>query len=161
MREIKLLVIHHSDSPRKTTRGDVKDWHLARGFDDVGYHRLIRLPDDEGSVEIVEGRPEKVIGAHAKGNNRRSLCLCMIGDFEKYSVPPRMWDAAVGVLAGWCLEHRLDPFEAVQGHKEVMPPGYTTCPGAFVDLERLRSDVSDRLIGLQEWTQTLQESFHG
>ena len=54
MREINEIIIHCADT--KTNQSfdidDVRDWHLARGFSDVGYHYVIAL---DGTVWY--GRP--------------------------------------------------------------------------------------------------------
>lgn len=73
MRKIKYHIIHCSDS----NFGDVKEirkWHLARGFKDVGYHFIIR---QDGEIEM--GRAIHEIGAHCKGYNTQSIGTCLIG----------------------------------------------------------------------------------
>ncbi|MFT7434135.1 MAG: N-acetylmuramoyl-L-alanine amidase [Alphaproteobacteria bacterium] len=73
MRYIKRHIIHCSDS----AFGDVKEirkWHKARGFLDVGYHFIIRT---DGEIEM--GRPMHEIGAHCKGYNTSSIGTCLIG----------------------------------------------------------------------------------
>jgi N-acetylmuramoyl-L-alanine amidase len=73
MRNIKLHIIHCSDSDY----GDVatlRKWHLQRGFNDIGYHFIIRR---DGEIEV--GRPLSQIGAHAKGYNGISIGTCLIG----------------------------------------------------------------------------------
>jgi N-acetylmuramoyl-L-alanine amidase len=73
MREIKYHIIHCSDS----TFGDVKEirkWHLARGFKDIGYHFIIR---QDGEIEM--GRALNEIGAHCRGHNMQSVGTCLIG----------------------------------------------------------------------------------
>lgn len=70
---IKTHIIHCSDS----TFGDVKkirEWHQQRGWQDVGYHFIIRR---DGEIEL--GRPLNEIGAHCKGKNRESIGTCLIG----------------------------------------------------------------------------------
>lgn len=73
MRTINKHIIHCSAS----TIGDVKhirQWHLARGWNDVGYHFVIRK---DGEIEI--GRPLNIIGAHCAGYNYESIGTCLIG----------------------------------------------------------------------------------
>ncbi len=55
---------------------DLRAWHLARGFSDVGYHYVVRL---DGTVEA--GRGEEYVGAHCveSGMNRRSIGVCYVG----------------------------------------------------------------------------------
>jgi hypothetical protein len=71
-------VVHHSDSDRATTtKNDIDNWHRQRGFSQIGYYKVI-----EGTGKIQKGRPEFVMGAHAKGANLASLGVCVVGDFE-------------------------------------------------------------------------------
>jgi len=73
MRTINTHIIHCSDSDF----GDVKiirSWHRARGFNDVGYHFIIR---QDGEIEI--GRTLDEVGAHCRGQNATSIGTCLIG----------------------------------------------------------------------------------
>ncbi|NBV54242.1 MAG: hypothetical protein EBR79_00810 [Proteobacteria bacterium] len=73
MRVIDKHIVHCSDS----LRGDVVEirrWHLARGWRDVGYHFIIR-PD--GEVEV--GRMLDEVGAHCEGQNLTSVGTCLVG----------------------------------------------------------------------------------
>ena len=76
MRDINLIVVHCSDSPddRHVDAAEIHRWHLERGFDGIGYHKVIKR---DGVVE--NGRPEYWSGAHAKGHNKNSLGVCLIG----------------------------------------------------------------------------------
>ena len=71
-----LLVIHCSATPanRDIGRTTLRQWHLERGFSDIGYHYVIRR---DGSLET--GRPEGEIGAHVQGYNATSIGICMVG----------------------------------------------------------------------------------
>ena len=75
--EIEFIVVHISDSPHG--RGDdastIHRWHIERGWDGIGYHRVIL---ENGVVE--NGRPFYWTGSHTYGYNKRSLAICMIGD---------------------------------------------------------------------------------
>jgi len=68
-------VIHCSDSPQG--RGDnaetIHKWHLARGWDGIGYTYVIL---EDGTIE--NGRPEYWKGSHARGHND-ALGICLIG----------------------------------------------------------------------------------
>jgi len=76
MRSIDLIVLHCSATPngRRTTVEEIRSWHLARGFEDIGYHYVIYT---DGSLH--PGRDEDVPGAHALGYNRTSIGICMVG----------------------------------------------------------------------------------
>ena len=75
MRKITYIVVHHSASPLSTTAEDIRGWHLDRGWSDIGYHGVIVR-----NGLWVPGRPLDVVGAHAKGCNRNSIGICVVGD---------------------------------------------------------------------------------
>lgn len=68
-------VIHCSDSPQG--RGDnaetIHNWHLANGWDGIGYHYVIL---ENGVIE--SGRPKYWQGAHCRGYNE-DIGICLIG----------------------------------------------------------------------------------
>tara|TARA_R110000868_G_scaffold189695_2_gene433111 strand:- start:159778 stop:160152 length:375 start_codon:yes stop_codon:yes gene_type:complete len=73
MRRITKHIIHCSDSEHGDVE-EVRAWHLARGFRDVGYHFIIKR---SGVVEV--GRMMDEVGAHCKGYNAESIGTCLIG----------------------------------------------------------------------------------
>lgn len=76
MRNLKLHVIHCADTPDDMDIGvkEIREWHIARKFSDIGYHYVIRR---DGTIEV--GRPLEKMGAHAKGYNRNSVGTCLVG----------------------------------------------------------------------------------
>lgn len=76
MRNIDSIIIHCTDTmPLDSIDVDVvRNWHLERGFSDIGYHYLITL---DGTVQF--GRPVYRIGAHCKGHNRHSIGIAYVG----------------------------------------------------------------------------------
>lgn len=76
MREIKEIILHCSDTPegRNDTAADIRRWHKAKGWNDIGYHYVIDL---DGTVE--PGRDVEIAGAHAQGHNANSIGICYIG----------------------------------------------------------------------------------
>ena len=77
--EINIAVIHCSDSDyaHHDNIATIREWHKARGFDDVGYHYFIRK---DGSVEF--GRSLDTIGAHVLHYNYESIGICLAGKHE-------------------------------------------------------------------------------
>ena len=75
-RYINEIIVHCSATPegKDFTVTDIKKWHLARGFSDIGYHYVIYR---DGSVHT--GRDESKIGAHCTGHNSYSIGVCYIG----------------------------------------------------------------------------------
>lgn len=76
MRKIKRIIIHCSATKEGNDYDveDIRRWHLANGWTDVGYHYIIKLNGD-----IQEGRPIEKAGAHTKGYNQDSVGICYIG----------------------------------------------------------------------------------
>lgn len=62
------------NEPVEAKRDEIRKWHKARGWSDIGYHYVI---DRDGT--IATGRPESRIGAHVRGHNTGSIGICLIG----------------------------------------------------------------------------------
>lgn len=79
MRKINQIIIHCSDTieGKNFTVDDIKKWHKARGWTDIGYHYVVYL---DGSIH--KGRNEEVVGAHCEGHNAHSIGVCYIGGKE-------------------------------------------------------------------------------
>ena len=75
-RTIKELIVHCSATPegKNYSVDTIRQWHLQRGFSDIGYHYVIYR---DGSIHI--GRDESIIGAHCTGHNTNSIGVCYIG----------------------------------------------------------------------------------
>ena len=82
MRNINEIIVHTFATKENWMRGkpfadkvaEVKKWHLARKFNDVGYHYLISRKG-----EIHTGRKLDVAGAHCKGHNKNSIGISLEG----------------------------------------------------------------------------------
>ena len=77
---INRIILHCTDTPpnMKVDISVVREWHLERGFNDIGYHFLIRK---DGSIE--HGRSLTTVGAHTKGQNSNSIGVCYEGGWEE------------------------------------------------------------------------------
>ena len=86
MRIINKLIVHCSATREgiNVSRDTIRDWHLARGFNDIGYHFYIDL---EGNIH--KGRDIAKIGAHSKGQNRSSIGICYCGGVESDGKTPK------------------------------------------------------------------------
>ena len=94
---IHTIVVHCSDSRngRPTPTSEIDEWHKARGFRRssidrrkfnstlgfIGYHFVIGV---DGTVS--PGRDLTEVGVHAKGHNRGSIAICLVGK-DKFSLP--------------------------------------------------------------------------
>ena len=78
--ETAAIVIHCSATPvtMDIGAGEIREWHQAKGWTDIGYHWVIRR---NGAIE--RGRSHKLVGAHAKGFNDKSIGVCMVGGVDE------------------------------------------------------------------------------
>ena len=85
IRKIKAIVLHASDSDIEAHDNIevIRQWHIARGFADVGYHLFVTR---KGLV--MSGRPEHQVGAHVEGHNAYTLGICFSGrTFKNFDSP--------------------------------------------------------------------------
>lgn len=70
------IVVHGAWTPPSLDIGreEIDQWHKERGFDQIGYHYVIRR---DGTREI--GRPFNVVGAHVAGQNAQSVGIVLVG----------------------------------------------------------------------------------
>lgn len=167
---VDLIVIHCSATPngRWNTAEDINAWHRERGFNrdmmiapmqeprlkHIGYHFVIGT-----NGALWNGRSVVEAGAHAAGNNARSLGICLIGT-DQFSAA--QWTqlrgnvcAMVGLLARARRDSDLprgtpEPAQArelaarhgirIVGHRD-LPAVKKTCPG-FAVAEWLAGDMA-------------------
>ena len=84
MRTIDEIIIHCSATKEglNFNVNDIRRWHKAKGWKDVGYHYVICL---DGSIQ--GGRPLNEIGAHCTGHNKNSIGICYIGGLDENNKP--------------------------------------------------------------------------
>lgn len=113
---MKEIVIHCSATPngREDTAKDIHGWHLAKGWDGIGYHYVIEVD------RIANGRPEYWKGAHAGSHNPNSIGICMIGTDVYNKV---QWDLLENLVKELIIKY---PGVKVIGHNEISKK---TCPG--------------------------------
>lgn len=85
-RNITEIIVHCSATPegKDYTVANIKQWHLQRGFSDIGYHYVIYR---DGSVHA--GRSESISGAHCTGHNSISIGVCYIGGMDSANKNPK------------------------------------------------------------------------
>jgi N-acetylmuramoyl-L-alanine amidase len=118
MRNIKEIIVHCAATPegKDFTVADIKKWHLARGFNDIGYHYVIYR---DGSVH--KGRNEDVVGAHCTGHNTNSIGVCYIGGVATDGKTPKdtrtaeQKSALLGVLKQLKSKY---PNATIHGHRD-------------------------------------------
>ena len=134
-----MLVIHHiGDINRDVSAAEVHQWHLDKGWAGIGYHYLIRK---NGTIE--RGRPRDTIGAHCYGENRHTIGINIVGNFETNMPTDAQMDAASRLIARLCQLYQLRPGEAaILGHRDLND---TRCPGQnlYDLLPSLRQQAAD------------------
>ena len=86
MRLVKEVIIHCSATreSQQVSVDTIRDWHLAKGWNDIGYHFYIDL---DGTIH--KGRDIDKMGAHCKGRNRNSIGICYCGGVEADGKTPK------------------------------------------------------------------------
>lgn len=117
MRFINEIILHCSDTKEglNFNINDIRRWHKAQGWKDVGYHYVICL---DGTVE--QGRSLEEIGSHCKGHNAHSIGICYIGGLDKNGRPKdtrtiQQKAALCDLLNKLCKKF---PDATIHGHKE-------------------------------------------
>jgi len=126
MREINKVVVHCSATKQSMDIGaeDIRGWHKGKGWDDIGYHYVIRR---NGKVE--KGRDVSIAGAHAKGHNFNSIGICLVGGIDDNSKADdnynlKQYNALIQLIS--FLEITF-PIDDVLGHRD-LPSVNKSCP---------------------------------
>jgi N-acetyl-anhydromuramyl-L-alanine amidase AmpD len=133
-RTVTTLFIHCTATMPDMNIGvkQVRRWHKQRGWNDIGYHGLIRR---DGSFE--PGRPVAKIGAHAKGNNTGSIGIALVGGLGPDNRPapdfaPEQWVTLRQLTDEFLAQY---PGADIRGHNEV---ANKACPS--FDVQRWLAD---------------------
>jgi hypothetical protein len=128
-----MVVIHHTKIADMSV-ADIHKLHLKNGWAGIGYHKVI-LPDGT----VADGRPEKTVGAHARGSNARSIGIALVGDFDiNLPTAPQM-DAAVALTLKLMSKYNI-PLANVMPHRAVSDD--TTCPGLLFPWEEFKQALA-------------------
>lgn len=146
--ETTTLVVHCSATRPSLDIGrrEIREWHIAKGWADVGYAAVIRR---NGLIEF--GRHFDDIGAHVAGANSTSVGVCLVGGLYEdgsevvddfyglFTIPQEhaLVDTLQVLLAAY-------PDSRIVGHRDLSPDTnhngkvdkwewLKTCPGFSVD----------------------------
>jgi len=125
--ETTMIVVHCSATPAYMDVGapEIKRWHLARGWSDIGYHWVVRR---NGTME--RGRKQNLQGAHCKQVNSTSIGICLVGGTYEDNEPHdnftmEQYASLKTLVYGLWLEY--PSISAVCGHRDI--PGVSKdCP---------------------------------
>lgn len=75
-RKIKGIILHCTATPegKDYNVATIRQWHLQRGFSDIGYHYVVYR---DGSV--YAGRNVDIAGAHCSNHNSYTIGVCYVG----------------------------------------------------------------------------------
>ena len=132
MRKINKIILHCTATPegRYTTVEDIRLWHKAQGWSDIGYHYVVYL---DGSIH--PGRPIEVSGAHTKGLNKNSIGVVYVGGINAMNFKAKDTRTPEQKEALYCLLNELMGTykgATLHGHNEFAPKA---CPSFNVQKE--------------------------
>lgn len=123
----QFIVLHCSATRPQQDIGakEIRQWHKAKGWVDIGYHFVIRR---DGRVE--KGRPVDAVGAHVAGFNSISLGICLVGGIGADSWKPEnnftkaQWSALKQLVTEMRVKY---PTAKIVGHRD-FPDVHKACP---------------------------------
>lgn len=125
--QLSHITVHCSATPAAMDIGvtEIRQWHLARGWSDIGYHFVIRR-----CGVVQQGRPLSKMGAHVRGHNKGNIGICLIGGYDdalqaqdNFTFAQRK--ALFGLIAKLQRQFKIKD-EDVRGHNEW--DGGKACP---------------------------------
>jgi len=124
---MEYITIHCTATPegRHHTAADIRKWHLAKGWSDIGYHYVVRL---DGTTE--KGRADNVTGAHVQGYNKNNIGVVYVGGVTADGKKPKdtrtqiQKDALLTLLKKLRVKY---PNAKIQGHRD-FPNVAKACP---------------------------------
>lgn len=122
MNRINYITVHCSATPNDSsvTKEKITEWHLDRGWNDIGYHFVI-----ESDGVVRQGRSIRMQGAHVHGHNENNIGICIVGgvdsegksvmNFTEYQLE-NLRTLILGLL--WVYDV---PEENILGHRDWSP----------------------------------------
>lgn len=136
---IKRVVIHCSATRPSQDWGakEIDATHKERGFDRIGYNYVIRR---NGRVEA--GRAEGEELAHAKGFNKDSIAICIVGGLNEDGKPSPSYTTqqwrSLHIFVEWM--QRRYPDAEIMGHRD-LPNVAKACPSFDVRAWMLSGEI--------------------
>jgi len=124
------IIVHHEGVVRSGPGFDfINSWHKSQQFPKsslgffVGYHYVI---EKDGSLR--QARKEWEEGAHTKGENFRSIGICLVGNFD-VELPTKQQIETLGALLADITTRLPIDVSAVFPHRKFAPK---SCYGALL-----------------------------
>jgi len=128
--ETNRVIFHHSLSDF----GDVDiigKWHNERGFEGIGYHFVVPV-----NGRFQHGRNIRMIGAHALGENKDSIGVCIVGDFNLYEPNGNQINECARLYHDLCRAYNKTL--TIEYHHEL-------CPGFMLDRVAFKKTLLEML----------------
>lgn len=120
------IAVHCAATPPTSNVGvkEIRQWHRAKGWIDIGYHFVIRR---DGTVET--GRPVDTVGAHVENWNSVSVGVCLVGGIDAKGNPQNNFTPAQFVALAELLIKltKQYPKAEIKGHRD-FPNVKKACP---------------------------------
>lgn len=128
MSRITHVVMHYSATyaDQNVQPEEIRRWHLARGWRDIGYHYVITADGRRHAGR----QPETAAGAHVAGRNSGTIGICVTGGLTRATGPDTGVDTRnrEQIAAQIALTREIlarHPGARVVGHRDL---GATQCP---------------------------------
>lgn len=117
---------------------DIRKWHLARGWQDIGYNAVILRG---GMIQF--GRHPDARGAHVEGYNATALGICLVGGVDSAGHPEDNFtdEQYHSLLVALNFFRLYAPGARIQGHRD-FPNVAKACPSFDVRAWLNRTDPS-------------------
>ena len=136
LNQVDFIGIHHTSVEHNQDVETIHNFHFnTNGWLAIGYHFYIM----QGG-EIYEGRPLNKRGAHIRGENHRSIGVCVAGNFDVQDIIkdfPEQYQSLVKLLRWLKSEY---PHANIKPHTHFSGK---TCPGSNFPMDKLINDVNN------------------
>lgn len=134
-RRITEIIVHCTATAegKDYTVADIRRWHKAQGWSDIGYHYVVYR---DGTVH--EGRNVDISGAHCTGHNANSIGVVYVGGVASDGKTPKdtRTDLQKAALLSLLIDlRRLYPAAEIHGHRDF---ANKACPSFDATREYIR-----------------------
>ena len=138
----KRIIVHHSltTDSGSVSWGAIRKYHTETlGWTSIGYHAGVELVINANNVyhETFLGRMWDKQGAHTKGQNRDSLGICFVGNFDDTLPSIQALRVGAKLIALWLKIYKID-IDDIYPHSAFSEK---SCPGERFDMELLKKYV--------------------
>jgi len=138
-RSWKWIVVHHSATPVGGAARFNKE-HVAKGWDELGYHFVIGNGTDtpNGAIEVGSRWLKQKQGAHCKTPDNRfndyGIGICLVGNFDQTRPSDAQLRSLARLVAALQRSYRISANEII-GHGDAKA---TECPGRNLHVATVR-----------------------